>query len=256
MFPFINIIPESPAWLFCVGKLNKLTNVLLKASKNNKILRANNLRVIYHGDERHRLPKKRPKLADILFESEIVGITYLTGLFALIFGSSYYSILAHVTKSQLANSLLAAATIIGMSAGQFCVLLMGHRKILQISIFLVLMSCFMLLIDFHDEKPLNTGPITTFLLINIGIVSLSYGVLLNYNTRTVPTLLRGTLSGIWRSTWALGVWIGNHDYVKFPTSTMSLVMTCVLAALFSLNLRDLYHRELPDTLSDSINFRR
>ncbi|KAF7994430.1 hypothetical protein HCN44_003902 [Aphidius gifuensis] len=261
IFPFKNIIPESPSWLFCKNKLPELKSISLLSSKMNKkkVTNYDNYRIIYYGPERHKLPKKKLNLWNLLFEPEtaceIMGLIYLTGLFALIFGSSYYSILANVTKSQLANYLLAISTMIGTSTGQFCLLLMGHRKILLISILMLLISSLMLLIDFHNDKVSDTGPIATFLLINIAVVSLSYGVLLNYNTRTVPTLLRGSLSGILRGTWGLFVWIGNHDYVKFPTTAFGIIMACVLATLFCLNIQDLYHRELPDTMSDSINFR-
>ncbi|XP_063974854.1 organic cation/carnitine transporter 2-like [Diachasmimorpha longicaudata] len=258
MFPFIRMIPESPAYLFCTDRLDQLNKTIRKASRRNE-LPVPPGQLIYQNNRNFQLPKRRPQLWHIFLEPEIaceiIGISYLTALFALIFGSSYYSILAHVTKSQLANSLLAAATMGGMLSGQFCILLMGHKKILQIAIFLVLLSSFMLIIDLHNLKPSNTGPTTILLLVNVAVVSLSYGVLLNYNSRTVPTLLRGTLSGIWKSIWALFVWTGNYDYVKFPTIAISLIMTCVLAGLFSLNLKDLYHRELPDTIEDSIHFK-
>ncbi|XP_028982329.1 solute carrier family 22 member 15-like [Diachasma alloeum] len=258
MFPFIRIIPESPAWMFCTRRLNQLNKTIKAASgMNGSPVPAGVL--TYCNNKNLQLAKRRPQLWHVFLEPEtaceMIGIGYLTALFALIFGSSYYSILAHVTKSQLANSLLAAATMGGMLCGQFCMVLMGHKKILQIAIVLVLVSSFMLIIDLHNLKPSNTGPTTTLLLVNVAVVSLSYGVLLNYNSRTVPTLLRGTLSGIWRSIWALFVWTGNHDYVKFPTMAISLIMTCVLAGLFSLNLKDLYYRELPDTIEDSIYFK-
>ncbi|XP_011303909.1 solute carrier family 22 member 15-like [Fopius arisanus] len=258
MFPFIGMIPESPSWLFCTRRLSQLNKTVKKASAMNGSSIPPGV-IVYQSNERLQLPRKRLQLWHIFLEPEIaceiIGIGYLTALFALIFGSSYYSILAHVTKSQVANALLAAATMGGMLCGQFCMLLMGHKKILQIAIALVLVSSFMLIIDLHQLKPSNTGPTTILWLVNVSVVSLSYGVLLNYNARTVPTLLRGTLSGIWKSIWALFVWTGNYDYVKFPTMAISLIMTCILAALFSLNLKDLYHRELPDTIEDSVNLK-
>lgn len=194
MFPFIKLIPESPSWLFCTNKLTKLNKTIRKAAKMNRSRITPGVHLTYHDNQRIQLPQERPRLWQIFLQPEmaceIIGISYLTALFALIFGSSYYSILAHVTKSRLANSLLAAATMAGMLCGQFCVVLMGHKKILQISIGLVLVSSFMLIIDLHNLRPSNTGPTATLLLVNVAIVSLSYGVLLNYNARTVPTLLR------------------------------------------------------------------
>ncbi|XP_053593386.1 carcinine transporter-like [Microplitis demolitor] len=249
---------ESPAWLFCVNKLDELEKVIKKGSKvNGKKSIADDLKLIYVENdlERYKISKRQLYLWNILSQTEIayevIGITYLTALYALIFGSSYYSILAAVTKSYIANSLIAFSTLAGMLCGQFCLLLMGHRKILQISIYLVFMSCFMLTINLYEMKPTNTGPTITFLLINVSVVSLSYGVLLNYNVRTVPTLLRGSLSGIWRATWAVFVWIGNHNYIQFPTTAITLILTCIIAGFFSLNIKDLYHRELPDTVLDS-----
>lgn len=262
MFIFYGIIPESPAWLFCVEKLTELEELIKEASKmNGKKSIPDDFKLVYVENdlERYKISKKRLYIWNILSQPEIayevIGITYLTGLYALIFGSSYYSILASITKSYLANSLIAFSTLAGMLCGQFCLLLMGHRKILQISIYLVFMSCFMLTIDLYEMKPTNTGPTITFLLINVSVVSLSYGVLLNYNVRTVPTLLRGSLSGIWRATWAVFVWIGNHNYIQFPTTAITLILACIIAGFFSLNIKDLYQRELPDTVLDSVYFK-
>ena len=260
VFVSARFLPESPAWLFCIRDTNRLEKLILKAAEANQRPLAPYFRLNYveHPDSRHHLSDRMPCIWNLLLQPEvaweIIGITYLTALFAVIFGGAYYAILANVAKSQLANTLLVLSTTIGMLAGQLCILLMCHRRVLQISISLVLISSFMLMIRLHDSKPSITGPTTTLLLLNVAMVSLSYGVLLNYNTRTFPTLLRGTFTGIWRATWAIFVWAGNHDYVEFSGSTIALVISCILATLFSINLKDLYHRELPDTILDSVNF--
>lgn len=260
VFVSARFLPESPVWLFCIRDTSRLEKMITKAAEVNQRSLGTNFRLIYveYDDERHRLPLGMPRIWNLLMQPEVacqvIGIAYLTALFALIFGGAYYAILANVEKSQLANSLLAAATTVGMLTGQLCILLMGHRRVLQMSISLVLASSLVLVIRLHDSKPSVTGPTTTLLLLNVAMVSLGYGVLLNYNTRTFPTLLRGTLYGIFRATWAIFVWAGNHDYIKFPRIAIILIMSCLIAALFSLNLRDLHSRELPDTMLDCVTF--
>ncbi|XP_034940797.1 solute carrier family 22 member 4-like [Chelonus insularis] len=258
---FYRILPESPAWLFVTHKINDIQDILEKAAKINKSYLNPYLKLIYadNNDRNNQLPKKRIFIWDIVFKPElsyeIIGITYLTALYGLIFGSSYYSILEALSKSYLANSFIALAILIGMLCGQICLFLMGHKKILQISIYLVFLSSVLLGIDLHEMEPLNTGPTITLLLANISLVSLSYGVLLNYNVRTIPTLLRGTFSGIWRAVWAIFVWLGNHNHIKFPTPTIPLILTCLVAGLFCLNFKDVHGRELPDTILDAVNFK-
>ncbi|KAK0160900.1 hypothetical protein PV328_008258 [Microctonus aethiopoides] len=260
MFIFIFLIPESPPWLFCYCKLNQLEYYIKHGAKINKKPLPDNFKIIYIEiqDDRYKLPDQKPDLWNIISEPEIayevIGITYFIILYGIIFGSTTYAILATATKSHLANSLLAISVVIGVLCGQICLLLMGHRKILQISIALVLISSIMLTIDLHDLKPLSTGPTITLLLINIATVSLSYSVLLNYNTRTLPTLLRGTIFGIWKALWTLFVWIGNNNYLQFPTNAFAVIFSCILAALLSLNIKDIYDRELPDTVFDSFCF--
>ncbi|XP_048508024.1 solute carrier family 22 member 5-like [Athalia rosae] len=257
----INFLPESPAWLFCTRNSSKLGNVIIKAAKTNHNPLPSQFQVDYieHRDVEKQLPKARPKFWDLLqapeIACEIAGIGYLISLSGVIFGSTQAKLVFNEKRVSHWYVIMGLDAMSGIMISQFCVLMMGHRKLLHVTVFLIFITTGAVMINLREDYSTTTGPTTTLLAANIFAISLNYGVIINYSVRTVPTLLRGTYLGIWNALWAIFTWVGVKRYLNYPGMSSTAIITILLAALVTLNIRDLLWRELPDTVNDSVNFK-
>lgn len=254
-------LPESPAWLFATRDSTRLKDVIVKAARINRVPLPIDFRVIYveYTDVEKQLPKIRPGFWSVFrapeVACEITGIGYLVSLSGLIFGSAQAKLVYDAKRIDHWYSIVGFDVMSGLIIGQFCVLMMGHRKLLHVGVFLILVTTFGLMVNLQEDYFTTTGPEPTVLAANVFAVSLTYGAILNYGVRTVPTLLRGTYLGIWGTLWVTFIWLGTHRYLNYPGISSTVVITILLAALATLNVRDLLRRELPDTVNDAVNFK-
>ncbi|XP_046741071.1 organic cation transporter protein-like [Diprion similis] len=254
-------VPESPCWLFCTRRSVQLAKVIQKAGKTNGTPIPADFHVVYveYNDVEKQLPRKPPSFWSLLKASgvtcEMIGIGFLVCLSGVINGGAQAKLIYNQKRVQTWYAIIGDVEMAGIIASQFCLLMMGHKRLLHLTIFLFLLTTFALMSNLRDDYFTTTGPATTLLAANVFAVGLSYGTLLNYGARTVPTLLRGTYTGIWNALWVAITWAGTRHYYDYPGFSSVAGLSILLAALFTFNMHHLLWREMPDTIFDAVNFK-
>ncbi|XP_046613708.1 solute carrier family 22 member 5-like [Neodiprion virginianus] len=254
-------VPESPCWLFCTRRSAQLGAVIQKAGKTNGTPIPSDFHVVYveHSDVEKQLSRGWPSFWNLLKASgvacEMISIGYLVCLSGVINGGAQAKLIYNHKRVPVWYAIIGHVEMAGIIVSQCCLLMMGHKRLLHLTIFLFLITTFILMANLQDDYFTTTGPATTLLSANIFAVGLGYGTLLNYGARTVPTLLRGTYTGMWNALWVAFTWAGTRHFYNYPGFTSVAVISILLAALFTFNIHNVLWREMPDTVFDAVNFK-
>ncbi|CAD7092117.1 unnamed protein product [Hermetia illucens] len=254
------LVPESPRWLFTVGKLDEASKILQKAAERNNLptenIRSDLEKTFKEKDSKDetskgnvvdlfRTPNMRQKSLILIVTWFICGLTY--------FGVAQY--VGHVEGDIFLN--VAVSALLELPGTVICIVMMkyfGRRVSVMISC--ALTGVGMLCIAFISRD--MQSPIVALASIALVSMSIAYQTFYLYGCELFPTVVRNVGVGICSMSARAGstvapfiVGFGTRNYLVPPIIFGVLPLTGALLTFF---LPETKGFVLPETIADGEKF--
>lgn len=251
------LIPESPRWLFTVGRIEESSAILEKAAKMNKLPHANIredlelAKASKIADNRgnffdlFRTPNLRKKTLFICFNWFVCGLDF--------FGIAFY--IGSISGNKFAN--VAFSAILELMGDIACIFLLrafGRKKTLIFSNSL----CGIVMLIIAIMPPEHTTIIVVLASFGIMGIMSAFSTVYLYGGELFPTVVRNIGIGTASMVARFGSMIAPFavDFVDAPKWVSPLIFGIIplIGAALVVFLPETRGQSLPDTLEDGENF--